>query len=96
VDRPLSRLYVHPIFSTKNREPLLLAALGGQTHADLASALNHRGSTAVKVGGTADHALFRLSKKVLWLATCGNQAVWLALSGVWASRKRSVTLDVAP
>jgi putative transposase len=60
----LSQLYVHLIFSTKGREPLLLGALRGQTHAYRAAVLNNHGSAALKVGGTSDHvhALFRLSK----------------------------------
>ncbi|MGH9327502.1 MAG: IS200/IS605 family transposase [Terriglobia bacterium] len=60
----LSKLYVHLIFSTRGREPLLLGELRGQMHAYLAGVLNHHDSPAIKVGGTADHlhALFRLSK----------------------------------
>jgi putative transposase len=60
----LSKLYVHLIFSTKGREPLLLGALRSQTHAYLATVLNNHDSPAVRVGGTGDHvhALFRLSK----------------------------------
>ncbi len=60
----LSKLYVHLIFSTKDREPLLLGRLCGQMHAYLAAVLNHHDSPAIKVGGTGDHvhAVFRLSK----------------------------------
>jgi len=60
----LAQLYVHLIFSTKDREPCLLGALRGQAHAYLAAVLNNHGSPAIKVGGTSDHvhALFRLSK----------------------------------
>ena len=60
----LSKLYVHLAFSTKHREPLLLAPLRAQMHAYLATVLKNQDSPAVKVGGTSDHvhALFRLSK----------------------------------
>ena len=60
----LSELYVHLAFSTKHREPLLLAPLRAQMHAYLATVLNNHDSPAVEVGGTSDHvhALFRLSK----------------------------------
>ena len=60
----LSQLYVHLIFSTKGREPLLLGTLRKQTHAYSAAVLNNHGSVALKVGSTSDHvhALFRLSK----------------------------------
>jgi len=60
----LSKLYVHLAFSTKHREPLLLAPLRAQMHAYLATVLKNQDSPAVKVGGTSDHVhvLFRLSK----------------------------------
>ncbi len=60
----LSKLYVHLAFSTKHREPLLLAPLRAQVHAYLATVLKNHDSPAVEVGGTSDHvhALFRLSK----------------------------------
>jgi putative transposase len=60
----LSSLYVHLIFSTKGREPLLPGVLRRQMHAYLAAVLNHHDSPAIRVGGTSDHvhALFRLSK----------------------------------
>jgi putative transposase len=60
----LSKLYVHLTFSTKHREPLLLASLRAPMHAYLATVLKNQDSPAVKVGGTSDHvhALFRLSK----------------------------------
>ena len=60
----LSKLYVHLAFSTKHREPLLLAPLRAQMHAYMATVLTNSDSPAVEVGGTSDHvhALFRLSK----------------------------------
>jgi putative transposase len=60
----LSKVYVHLIFSTRDREPLLLGGLRGEMHAYLAAVLNNHDSPALKVGGTTDHvhALFRLSK----------------------------------
>ena len=64
MSQSLSKLYVHIVFSTKHREPLLLSPLRGQMHAYLAVVLKNQDSPAVKVGGTSDHvhALFRLSK----------------------------------
>ncbi len=60
----LSQLYVHLVFTTKQREPLLPAPLRAQMHAYLATVLTNSNSPAIKVGGTSDHvhALFRLSK----------------------------------
>jgi putative transposase len=60
----LSKLYIHLIFSTRGREPLLLGALRSRMHAYFAGVLNNHDCPAIRVGGTADHvhALFRLSK----------------------------------
>ena len=62
----LSQLYVHLIFSTKHREPMLLSPVREDLHAYLAAVLNNQDSPALKVGGTSDHvhALFRLSKNL--------------------------------
>ena len=64
MSQSLSKLYVHLVFSTKHREPLLLAPVRDRVHAYLATVLKNQDSPAVKVGGTSDHvhALFRLSK----------------------------------
>jgi len=66
MSQSLSKLYVHLVFSTKLREPLLLSGLRGKMHAYLATVLKNEDSPAVKVGGTSDHihALFRLSKNL--------------------------------
>src|SRR6266568_3541662 len=60
----LSKLYAHPVFTTKHREPLLLAPLRAEMHAYLATVLTNSDSPAIKAGGSSDHvhALFRLSK----------------------------------
>ena len=60
----LSQLYVHLIFSTKHREPMLLSPVREPLHAYLATVLKNQDSPALKVGGMSDHvhALFRLSK----------------------------------
>jgi len=62
----LSAIYVHLVFSTKHREPLLLQPVRGQMHAYLATVLKNRDCPAIKVGGTSDHvhSLFRLSKNL--------------------------------
>jgi len=66
MSQSLSKLYVHLVFSTKQREPLLLSPLREKVHAYLATVLNNQDSPAVKVGGTSDHVhiLLRLSKNV--------------------------------
>jgi len=60
----LTKLHVHLIFSTKQREPLLLQPLRERVHAYLATVLNNLDSPARKIGGVSDHVhiLFRMSK----------------------------------
>src|SRR5262249_45564707 len=60
----LARNVVHLVFSTKNREALIVPALRDRLFAYLAGALNALGCTPIKVGGVADHVhlLFVLSK----------------------------------
>jgi REP element-mobilizing transposase RayT len=62
----LAKLYVHLIFSTKGREPLLISSVRGPLHAYLATVLKNQECPTLKVGGTSDHAhiLFRLSKNL--------------------------------
>jgi REP element-mobilizing transposase RayT len=62
----LSQLYVHLVFTTKHREPLLLPPVRDQMHAYLGTVLKNRDSPALEVGCTRDHvhALFRLSKSI--------------------------------
>ena len=60
----LSRVLVHLVFSTKNREPFLTPDVRDRTFAYLGGALSQLGCTPVLVGGVADHihALFVLAK----------------------------------
>jgi putative transposase len=62
----LSKLYVHLIFSTKHREPVLIPSVRGALHAYVATVLKNQDCPALKVGSTRDHAhlLFRLSKNL--------------------------------
>jgi putative transposase len=66
VPQSLSQLYVHLIFSTQHREPLLIPSVRGSLHAYLATVLKNQDCPTLKVGGTSDHAhlLFRLSKNL--------------------------------
>ncbi|MCC5808534.1 MAG: transposase [Opitutales bacterium] len=60
----LSRVLVHLVFSTKNREPWLCAEVLAPTHAYLAGVLREIGCPPLRVGGVADHVhlLFGLSR----------------------------------
>jgi len=60
----LAKLHVHLVFSTKQREPLLLQPFRERVHSYLAVVLNNLDSPAKIIGGTSDHVhiLFRMSK----------------------------------
>jgi putative transposase len=60
----LSKAYIQLVFSTKQREPLLLQPLRPRVHAYMATVLNNLDSFALKIGGMSDHVhiLFRMSK----------------------------------
>jgi putative transposase len=60
----LSRILVHLVFSTKNREPVLSAALQNELHPYLAGTLDHIDCPSLRVGGVEDHVhlLFGLSR----------------------------------
>jgi len=51
----LSRVIVHIIFSTKDREPWLGSDVGPRMHAYLATVCRDLGAELVRVGGVADH-----------------------------------------
>ena len=55
---------MHLVFSTKQREPLLLRPVRGRVRAYLATDLKNLDSPARKIGGMSDHVhiLFRMSK----------------------------------
>jgi len=51
----LSKVILHIIFSTKNREPWLDSAVRPRMHAYLATICRDLGGEALRVGGVADH-----------------------------------------
>jgi putative transposase len=51
----LARNAIHLIFSTKNREPLIVPALRDGLFAYLAGSLNNMGCPTIEVGGVSDH-----------------------------------------
>jgi putative transposase len=51
----LSKVIIHIVFSTKNREPWLDSAIRPRMHAYLATICRDLGGEAFRVGGAADH-----------------------------------------
>ena len=64
MSQSLSQLYVHLVFSTKDRYPLLTVDLRERVHAYLATSLREMGSPYAVVGGVADHVhlLFEMGR----------------------------------
>jgi REP element-mobilizing transposase RayT len=60
----LSRILIHLVFSTKNRERLLTPAIQNELHPYLAVTLDQIGCPSLQVGGIEDHVhlLFGLSR----------------------------------
>jgi putative transposase len=51
----LSKVFIHVIFSTKNREPWLDSDIRPATHAYLATVCRDLDTEAYRIGGTMDH-----------------------------------------
>ncbi len=51
----LSKVVIHIIFSTKNREPWLDSAIWPRMHSYLATICRDLGGEALRVGGVVDH-----------------------------------------
>ena len=66
MSQSLSRLIVHIVFSTKARTPILHESIRVELYKYLAGALRNLNSTAIQIGGTADHVhvLCLLSKNL--------------------------------
>ncbi|MCL2709858.1 MAG: IS200/IS605 family transposase [Planctomycetaceae bacterium] len=62
----LTRLIVHAIFSTNNREPMLLAEVRPELYAYIGGILKSLGCVPLSISGTNDHVhlLFILSKTI--------------------------------
>jgi REP element-mobilizing transposase RayT len=87
VPQSLSAVYLHGIFSTKNREPWLLdRTLRDETHAFLGNVSNKLDCPPVIVGGVADHVhiLARLGRTI-------TQSDWIKelkrVSSLWLKDK---------
>ncbi len=84
----LAKIYVHAVFSTKDRTPCLNHTTRRELYPYMATVLNNLDYPAIKVGGTADHIhiLFALSKNIsiaqLVERVKKPASKWLKLKGV--------------
>ena len=60
----LAKIYVHLVFSTKMREPLISDSVATDLHAYMAGILNNLHCVTVQIGGVTDHVhiLFQLAR----------------------------------
>jgi len=65
MSQSLSKILIHLVFSTKNREPIIRAEFENELHAYITGILRELESPLIEVGGVEDHVhiLFNLSKK---------------------------------
>ena len=66
MSQSLAQIYVHAIFSTKNRVPCLAPDLCAELYPYTVQVLNNMNCPAIQVGGVSDHMhiLCRMSKNV--------------------------------
>lgn len=79
--------YMHVIFSTKNREELILPSIESELHRYLGGICNELDCTSLKIGGYLDHVhiLCMLSKKItietLLQKVKANSSKWIKTKG---------------
>ena len=84
----LANVFIHLIFSTKNREPVIPYDLTPTLHGYIVGILDNLGSPSIQTGGTRDHVhiLFALSR-TLAIARCVEEvkkssSKWMKGQGV--------------
>jgi len=89
VPQSLSRVYLHAVFSTKNRQPVLLDAWRDELFAVLGGTANHLGCQSLLVGGTADHVhmLFQLGRTITMADAVGKIK---STSSLWVNQRRGL------
>jgi REP element-mobilizing transposase RayT len=84
----LAMVYVHAVFSTKNREPLLLDEWRDEAFRVLGGTANNLGCQSLVVGGMPDHVhmLFQLGRTIALADAVGKikstSSLWVNQSGI--------------
>ena len=83
----LAKAYLHAVFSTKNRKPLLADGWRDELFCVLGGATNHLGCQSLIVGGVADHVhlLFQLGRTIAMADAIGKIK---STSSVWVNQSR--------
>lgn len=83
-------MFVHAIFSTKHREPIILDPWREELFRVLGGLVNQSGSQSLIVGGVADHVhlLFRLSRTV---SVADTMLAIKKASSAWVNQRPDAT-----
>jgi putative transposase len=84
-----AKVYLHAIFSTKNRESLLAGAWRDELYNVLGGTVNNLGCQSLLVGGVEDHVhmLFQLGRTVKIADAIGNTK---STSSSWVNQTRAL------
>ena len=88
----LAKIYVHVIFSTKDREPVLVDEWRDELFQVLGGATNNLGCQSLIVGGVADHVhlLIQLSRTISIADAVGKIK---STSSAWINQTRGLSTD---
>src|SRR5216683_1175552 len=88
----LAKVYLHAIFSTKNREPNLLDDWRDELFRVMGGTANNLGCQSLIVGGTNDHVhmLFQLGRTITMADAVGKIK---STSSAWVNQTRGLTVE---
>jgi len=89
VPQSLAKVYLHAVFSTKNREPLFADLWRDELFQVLGGSANNLGCQSLIVGGMADHVhlLFQLSRTMTVAEAVGKIK---STSSLWINQTRAL------
>jgi REP element-mobilizing transposase RayT len=92
VPQSLAKVYLHVVFSTKNRAPLLADEWRDELFRILGAAANHLGCQSLIVGGVADHVhmLFQMGRTITIADAVGKIK---STSSAWINQKQVLSVE---
>jgi putative transposase len=91
MSQSLAKIYIHTIFSTKNREPLLTDEWRNELFHVLGGSANKIGCQSLIVGGVSDHVhmLFQLGRTITISAALNKIK---STSSIWINQKTGISI----
>ena len=88
----LAKVYIHAVFSTKNREPVLANEWREELFQVVGGAANNQGCQSLIVGGVADHVhmLFQLGRTITIAGAIGTIK---STSSAWVNQTRGLPTE---